>query len=138
VIAQLHERERVTFAMQFGEQPLEMEVDRAQFIAAAEPHYAELQRLVQGARVAGMAIELRVSQRVAALPGLLERLKTLRDRSVAGLPQGAAALRVSQRVGALPGLLERRKTRRDCSIAVLPQGAAALGALQFESAIVRA
>lgn len=92
VIAQLHERERVTFSMQFGEQPLEMEIDRAQFIAAAEPLYAELQRLVQGARVAGMAIELRVSQRVAALPGLIERLKTLRDCSIAILPRGAAAL----------------------------------------------
>jgi hypothetical protein len=92
VIAQLHEREHVTFAMQFGEQPLEIEVDRAQFIAAAESHYAELMRLVQGARVAGMAIELRVAQRVAALPGLIERLRTLRDCTIAILPQGAAAL----------------------------------------------
>ena len=82
----------ITVSMQFGERPLEIEIERAQLIAAAEPHYAELQRLVQGARVAGMPIELRVSQRVAALPGLLDRLQTLRDCDVQVLPHGAAAL----------------------------------------------
>jgi hypothetical protein len=91
-IAQLQESEHVTVPMQFGDQPLEIEIERAQLIAAAEPHYAELLRLVQGARVAGMPIELRVSQRVAALPGLLGRLKTLRDCGIAVLPQAAAAL----------------------------------------------
>jgi len=55
-------------------------------------HYAELQRLVQGARVAGLAIELRVSHRIAALPGLLERFGELRDCQVQVLPRGAAAL----------------------------------------------
>jgi hypothetical protein len=49
-------------------------------------------RLVQGARVAGLPIELRVSHRVAALPGLLDRLGSLRDCSIKVLPRGAAAL----------------------------------------------
>ena len=76
---------------------------RAQFIAAAEAHYAELLRLVQDARVAGMPIELRLSQRVAALPGLLERFANaarLRGSSVAA---GAAALgRAAVRSGDSP------------------------------------
>jgi hypothetical protein len=90
-LQQLQQQERITLPMQFGERPLEIEVERAQFIAAVEPHYAELQRLVQGARVAGMQIELRVSPRIAALPGLLERLKTLRDCAIQVLPSAAAA-----------------------------------------------
>lgn len=88
----LAREERITLSMSFGERQLEVELDREQFIAAAEAHYAELQRLVQGARVAGMPIELRVSHRVAALPGLLARLESLRDCRVQVLPRGAAAL----------------------------------------------
>jgi FHA domain len=91
-LGQLRDQDRVTLAMQFGDRPLEIEIEREQAIAAVERHYAELQRLVQGARVAGMQIELRVSPRIVALPGLLDRLGKLRDCVVRELPQGAAAL----------------------------------------------
>lgn len=91
-LAQLDESERLTLALQFGEHPLEVELERAQFIAAAEAHYAELLKLVQEARVAGLPIELQVSQRVAAMPGLVERLSSLRDCTLRVLPRGAAAL----------------------------------------------
>ena len=77
---------------QFGEQTLEVELEREQFVAAARPHYAELLKLVQSARVAGMPIELRVSHRVAAMPGLVEHLATLRDCELRVLPRGSAAL----------------------------------------------
>ena len=87
-LAQLQESEHRQRVDAVRRAPLEIEIDRAQFIAAAEPHYAELLRLVQDARVAGMPIELRVSQRVAALPGLLERLSTLRDCGIAGAAAG--------------------------------------------------
>lgn len=83
--------ERVVPSISFAERTLEVELERAQFVAAAEPHYAELQRLVQGARIAGMPIELRVSQRVAGLPGLLDRFRALRDCEVQVLERGAAA-----------------------------------------------
>ena len=83
--------ERITLSMSFAERKLEVELERAQFIAAAERHYAELQRLVQSARIAGMPIELRVSQRVAALPGLLDRFRSLRDCEVQVLERGAGA-----------------------------------------------
>lgn len=91
-LAELQQSEHVTLSFQFGERELQLEIERAQLIAAAEPHYVELMRLVQGARVAGMPIELRVSQRVAAMPGLLERFQTLRDCALQVLPPAAAAL----------------------------------------------
>lgn len=91
-LGQLSGSETITLSMQFGDRPLEIELTRAQLIAAADPHYTELVKLVQDARVAGLPIELRLSHRVAALPGLMERFKTLRDCTVQALPQGAAAL----------------------------------------------
>jgi hypothetical protein len=91
-LAQLAGRETLNVSMEFGDRPLEIELVRAQFIAAAEPHYAELLRLVHDARVAGLPIGLSVSQRVAAMPGLVERLSTLRDCTLNVLPRGAAAL----------------------------------------------
>jgi hypothetical protein len=91
-LASLAQSDTLTLKTEFGERPIEVEMERSQFIAAAEPHYAELQRLVQGARVAGMPIELRVSHRLAALPGLLDRFATLRDCEVRVLSRGAAAL----------------------------------------------
>jgi FHA domain len=91
-LAQLEAQSPLTLTMQFGERALEIELTREQFIAAAEPHYADLVALVQDARVAGIAIELRLSHRIAALPGLRERFEALRDCTVEVLPPGAAAL----------------------------------------------
>lgn len=91
-LAQLNDQPQATISIQSGERTLDVELDRSEFIAAVEPHYVELLRLVQSARVAGMPIALRVSQRVAAMPGLLERFASLRDCEVEVLPQGAAAL----------------------------------------------
>ena len=87
--------------MQFGDRPLEVEIERAQLIAAVERHYVELLRLVQSARVAGMQIELRLAPRIAAFPGLLDRLGTLRDCEIRVLPQGAAALGTLQHEAAI-------------------------------------
>jgi hypothetical protein len=101
LVSALDKSERATISMQFGDRALEIEVERAQLIAAAEKHYAELQRLVQGARVAGMPIELRVSHRVASLPGLMDRLSTLRDCVIQVLPKGAAALGTLQYADAI-------------------------------------
>ena len=88
----LREKSSVTLQMQFNDRPLQIELEREQFIDAADKHYAALLKLVQDARVAGMPIELRVSQRVAAMPGLVERLSSLRDCELRVLTQGAAAL----------------------------------------------
>jgi hypothetical protein len=88
----LPDNPQLPITMQLGERLLEIEVERSEFIATAEKHYAELQRLVQESRVAGMPIELRLSHRVASMPGLLDRLAALRDCEVRVLPRGAAAL----------------------------------------------
>jgi FHA domain-containing protein len=92
LLADLREQERVTVSMEFGDRPLEIEIERAELIAAVERHYVELLRLVQGARVAGMQIELRLSPRIAVFPGLVDRLGTLRDCEIRQLPRGAAAI----------------------------------------------
>jgi hypothetical protein len=91
LLGELREQEQTVVRMQFGDRPLEVEIERVQLIAALESHYVELLRLVQGARVAGMQIQLRLSPRLAAFPGLLERFGTLRDCEVRLLPRGAAA-----------------------------------------------
>ena len=91
-LADLAQRDTTTVSLDFEDRVLEIELQRAHLIAAAEVHYAQLQRLVQDARVAGMPIELRVSARVASLPGLLDRLSTLRDCEIRVLPKGAGAL----------------------------------------------
>lgn len=91
-LAQVATQSPLTLTMQFSDRALEIEVTREQFIAAAETLYADLVALVQNARVAGVAIDLRLSHRVAALPGLQERFEALRDCTVTVLPQGAAAL----------------------------------------------
>lgn len=93
--------DRIVLSMSFADRELEVELDRSQFVAAVEVHYAELQRLVQSARVAGMPIELRVSQRIAALPGLLDRLRSLRDCEVQVLERGAAAIGALQHEAAI-------------------------------------
>ena len=92
LLDQLREQEQTVVGMQFGDRPLEVEIERTQVIAALEPHYVELLRLVQGARVAGMQIELRLAPRIASYPGLVERFGMLRDCEVRLLPRGAAAL----------------------------------------------
>lgn len=91
-LEQLAGQSPIQLQMQFRDSALRIELERDQFIAAADKHYAELLKLVQDARVAGMPIELRVSHRVAALPGLVERLSSLRDCELKILPQGAAAV----------------------------------------------
>jgi hypothetical protein len=95
-LGQLRDQEQIAISMQFGDRPLEIEIERAQLIAAVERHYVELLRLVQGARVAGMQIELRLSSRIAAFPGLVDRLATLRDCEIRQLPSGAAAFGILQ------------------------------------------
>jgi hypothetical protein len=91
-LAEIATQSPLTLSMQFGDRALEIELTRERFIEAADAHYTELLSLVQNARVAGVAIDLRLSQRVASLPGLRERFQTLRDCTVHVLPQGAAAL----------------------------------------------
>jgi hypothetical protein len=101
LLAQLREQEKIVVSMQFGDRPLEIEIERADVIAALEPHYVELLRLVQSARVAGLQIQLRLAPRIAGFPGLVERFGTLRDCEIQLLPRGAAALGTLQQEAAI-------------------------------------
>jgi len=80
-------------------------------IAALDDTLADLLRLVQAARPAGLAVQLCVSARAAAVPGLLDRLATLRDCTVVTLPSGAAACGALQRADAI--------VRKDQSLALV-------------------
>jgi hypothetical protein len=78
--------------MTFGNNSHRITLTSAQLTAAVDALAADVQRLVQAARPAGLAVQLCVSHRVAALPGLVARLSALRDVEVIALPRGAAAL----------------------------------------------
>lgn len=91
-LGQLREQSLLGMKLTFDGRDHEIELEREQFIASAATHYTEFVNLVQAARVAGMPIELRISGQIAVLPGLLERLQSLRDCKVTVLPAGAAAI----------------------------------------------
>ena len=91
-LVQLDTETALAVELEFGDTIHRVEIDRNDFIAAAERHYAALVKLVQDVRPAGHAIELRIGERVARLPGLAERFAALRDCTVTALPRGAAAV----------------------------------------------
>lgn len=68
---------------------------------AIERHLAEVQRLVQASRAAGLAVSVCVSRSAAAMPGLVARLATLRDCVVTMLPAGAAAIGALERADSI-------------------------------------
>jgi hypothetical protein len=92
-LGQLRTEPNLTIEMTFGAAPLSIDVVREDFLRnAAERHYAAILKLVQTVRLAGEPVNLRVSHRIAELPGLIERLSTLRDCDIQELPRGAAAI----------------------------------------------
>jgi hypothetical protein len=76
-------------------------LSRAQLTTAVEPLTTEVLRLVQASRPAGLALQVCVTPRVAAVPGLLARLTALRDCVVVALPEGASALGALQHASAI-------------------------------------
>ena len=83
------------------ELPVEIEIgapahritlQRASLVAAVDRLAADLLRLVQGSRPAGTLLHVCVTPRVAAVPGLLARLATLRDVVLVTLGPAAAAV----------------------------------------------
>ncbi len=74
---------------------------RAQVEHAVTALSDEVLRLVQLARPAGTALQVCVTPRIAAVPGLLARLASLRDCVIVELPHGAAALGALQFASAI-------------------------------------
>jgi hypothetical protein len=79
-LAELQQSEHVTLSFQFADRELQLEIERAQLIAAAEAHYMELLRLVQGARVAGMPYHSAI-RRPADLLALVYQLPVPRGQT---------------------------------------------------------
>jgi hypothetical protein len=69
-----------------------VEIERAEFARAAAHVFDEYVRVLQRSRPAGAPLHVRLSHRLAALPGLDEQLASIRDCEVVRLPRGAAAL----------------------------------------------
>jgi hypothetical protein len=78
--------------IEFNQTTYRIPLTRAQLAAAVEPQVNEVLRLVQLARPAGALLHLCFTSRIAAIPGLVERLSGLRDCVMVELPDGAAAI----------------------------------------------
>lgn len=90
-LAQIETNEDIEIEMTAGGRSYGVTLTRPAVIEAIEPRLADLQRLVQASRPAGLAVELCVSAVAAAVPGLVGRLSGLRDCRVTLLAAGAAA-----------------------------------------------
>ncbi len=90
-LAGLSDAEEIEAGLESGGRSFTVPLARAALLEVLEPRLADLHRLVQAARPAGLAVELCVSATAAAVPGLLDRLATLRDCRIVVLPAGAAA-----------------------------------------------
>ena len=85
-------QDEIDAEIEFGPTTHRIPVTRTQLTAAVETLCDDILRLVQSARPPGVTLHLCFSPRVAAIPGLVARLATLRDCVMVELPQGAAAL----------------------------------------------
>lgn len=92
VLADLVESGAARIELPAGPQEQAIEVDAVELVGAVARIYEEYQRVAARARAPGAALQLRVSHRIAALPGLEAQLASLRDCDVQRVPRGAAAL----------------------------------------------
>jgi len=91
-LATLEDSAEIELELASGGHTHRVEWTRQACIDAIEHPLAEVQRLVQASRPAGLATSVCVSRSAAAMPGLLSRLAALRDCVVMALPAGAAAV----------------------------------------------
>jgi hypothetical protein len=87
----LAESEETEAELEFGATAYRIRLGRAQANAAVEPLVQEILRLVQVARPPGALLHLCFTPRIAAIPGLVSRLSSLRDCVMVELAHGAAA-----------------------------------------------
>ncbi|MCK7469512.1 MAG: hypothetical protein MZU95_00940 [Desulfomicrobium escambiense] len=96
VLAALQHEQATTIAIPAGHSAYSVSLLRGMILETARPVYDELLSAVHDAArrgaAPGTAACLQVSQRVARLPGILERLRQMPNTRVVELPAGAAAL----------------------------------------------
>jgi hypothetical protein len=90
-IAQLADNEEIEAEVASGTRTHSITLNRQLLVGAIDHRLADVQRLVQASRPAGLAVELCVSSLAAAVPRLLDRVGALRDCRVTPLSSGAAA-----------------------------------------------
>ncbi len=83
--------ESVDISLQVAEAALQIQWTRTAWQEVGEPLCKTLLQLVQAARPAGQAVELRLGSVAQRLPGLADRLRGLSSCEVSLLPPGAAA-----------------------------------------------
>jgi FHA domain len=83
--------EEIAAELELGATTYRIQLTRAQVISAVDPLASEVLRLVQLARPAGALLHLCFTPRIAAIPGLVARLSSLRDCVMVELAHGAAA-----------------------------------------------
>ncbi len=88
----LREAPSVTVELEAAGARHSLEIEAQAFAGAAQPAYRDYLRVLQQARPPGTAMHLRLSHRLAALPGLSDQLAEIRDCEVVVLPPGAAAI----------------------------------------------
>lgn len=87
--------------IEFGATAYHIDLSRAQVVDAVEALTAEVLRLVQSTRPPGALMHLCFSPRIAAIPGLVARLTSLRDCVMVELAPGAAATGALQSAAAI-------------------------------------
>jgi hypothetical protein len=96
VLAALQHEQATTIAIPAGHSTYSVSLIRGRILETAKPVYDELLAAVQDAARRGAAPEtktsVQLSQRVARLPGILERLRQIPNTRIVELPAGAAAL----------------------------------------------
>jgi hypothetical protein len=100
-LAALRERPEVDVEIEFAGTTHRIALRREQVEAAVAEVAGDVVRLVQASRPAGLALHVCVTPRIAAIPGLVERLSLLRDAVVVALEPGAAAKGALQAAGAI-------------------------------------
>jgi hypothetical protein len=100
-LAALTEHPETTAEIEAGGMTHQVTLQRTQLVNALERLSAEVVRLVQGSRPAGTLLHVCVTPRVAAVPGLLERLSSLRDCTLVTLEPAAGAVGALQAAGAI-------------------------------------
>ena len=96
VLAALQREQTTAIAIPTGHSTYSVNLMRGMILETAKPVYDELLAAVQDAArrgaAPGTAAAVQVSQRVARLPGILERLRQVPHTRIVELPAGAAAL----------------------------------------------
>jgi len=96
VLAALQHEQATNIAIPAGHSAYSVSLMRGMILETARPVYDELLSAVHDAArrgaAPGTAASVQVSQRVARLPGILERLRQMPNTRVVELPAGAAAL----------------------------------------------